>query len=194
MGYYGIIPTLIEMGAELVVKDIHGDTPLHHAVANNHLQGVKQLLDVASPPCPQVSNANTIVFYILNQTNKLGWAAVTLAKRKKEVALKEYLIERGAQEELGTSPDKCGLLSAVQNGDYEQAHYLLDYGGADVNNRMKPTGYTGETPLLAAIYNEDVGLIKLLVKYGAEVNTHGLGGIFPLQIAFVRAILIWSVI
>lgn len=74
--------------------------------------------------------------------------------------------------EAGCSPNQKDILSntplheAIEKGHLDIAEAFLKNGKVDVNIR----GFNGETPLMAAVTRGQFDAVKLLVKYGADVN------------------------
>jgi ankyrin repeat protein len=71
---------------------------------------------------------------------------------------------------------ETSLLTAAEAGDHAAAMALVKQA-ADVNAR----GPDGATPLLWAVYNRDVELVKKLIAAGADVNAKNEFGAFPLS-------------
>lgn len=87
----------------------------------------------------------------------------------------EYLIKRGAEFDA----DK--LLEDMVRNDITDRDVirLLLRNGVDINHI---TGQ-GDTPLLAAIKQDNRALVKLLIDNGADVNKPGSAGQTPLHLA-----------
>jgi ankyrin repeat protein len=88
------------------------------------------------------------------------------------------LVSRGADVNvnfLGLSP----LYGAVIERQFDAAVFLLDFG-ADVNSANGPAR---RSPLHQAVLNGDVGVIKLLLSRGANVNATTTHGRTPLDYA-----------
>jgi len=92
------------------------------------------------------------------------WAAEQIEKKKRHKALVARI--------------NAQVLTTVQENDADELIKLLE-GGADVNveNRLK------RTPLYFAVMKDAVGLVRILLKYGAKVDQPDLYGQTPMSFA-----------
>ncbi len=90
------------------IGDRRGDTPLHAAACNGHVEIVMLLLDTAA-------DANT--------TNRKGHTAAHLSKN---ATCLEYLFERQANLFAVDRLQRSPLFTACASGNLECARYLLD--------------------------------------------------------------------
>ena len=92
------------------------------------------------------------------------WAAEQIEKKKRHKALVARI--------------NAQVLTTVQESDADELIKLLE-GGADVNveNRLK------RTPLCFAVMKDEVGLVRILLKYGAKVDQPDLYGQTPMSFA-----------
>ncbi|XP_052785160.1 serine/threonine-protein kinase TNNI3K-like [Mya arenaria] len=79
---------------------------------------------------------------------------------------------------LGNTP----LHEAVDKGQLEIAEMFLRDGKANVN----VTGGNGETPLMLAVTHGHTDAVKLLHKYGADINVRDMTGCSPIYRALQR--------
>ncbi len=77
-----------------------------------------------------------------------------------------------SQEELAEA-----LLEAIRSRSATFVSLLLQ-GGADPN-----MSYEGRSPLACAVEHEQIGIVRLLVENGANVNNADEGGFTPLHLA-----------
>jgi hypothetical protein len=99
------------------------------------------------------------------------------AVEKGDVALIPFLLNAGADVNLGDSDDNFALHTAVYYGNKEIAKLLLN-AGADVN---KPTKNSSNTPLYYAARVGDKDIGELLLNAGADVNQVNKDGNTPLH-------------
>jgi len=161
----------------LSAKDfVEGDTALHLASRNGHLEVVEFLLSKGVD---------------INLQNNFSCTPLSLAVSHGHLEIVKFLIRHGSdvneRDNLGTSP----LLSAVMvlpfldekgqdvSGNYsvrklgddryrKEIIKLLIEEGADVNAANEE----GETPLWTASLHGDKEIVELLIKIGADVNTY----------------------
>lgn len=62
--------------------------------------------------------------------------------------------------------DAKSLIKAIDEKDAEKVTYLLDTNGLDVNSQDSD----GATPLMVAVMNDDLVMVKLLLARGADIN------------------------
>ena len=83
----------------------------------------------------------------------------------RDATLMNYLLERGADVNIGNSEGTTPLHLAAVWGDVSLAKKLLAHG-ANVN----ATDNSGQTPLSEAAYQDHLSVVKLLLAHGADVN------------------------
>jgi ankyrin repeat protein len=76
-----------------------------------------------------------------------------------------FLLQNGATPDTRDRNGNTALMTAVQVGYGEGAQLLLGQGASVnlANNR-------GETPLIMAVHNRDVGIARTLLEVGADPN------------------------
>jgi ankyrin repeat protein len=84
-------------------------------------------------------------------------------------------VKRGFDETPTLSP----LVQAVRAGDIEGTRILLD-SGVDPDSER---GGRGWTPLMHAIHEDQIELIRALIRGGANVNQSNGNGLTPLMLA-----------
>ena len=158
------VRTLIEAGADVNLRNKDGLTPLMMASKMGRIEVVKLLLKAKADVNARQSN---------------GWSALFAAAAGNHVEVVRCLTENGA--ELNTK-DTSGraLLGLAAYAGYDAIVGILLENGAEVDTR---NGRTQETPLIAACQEGHVGVAKLLLEHGADVNAERRDGANALHMA-----------
>lgn len=90
----------------------------------------------------------------------------------------EFLLEKGADGDVGNHRGVTPLIMSVMKGNYEIANVLVKSGKVDIN---KAAFSTGETPFLLAVLKKDVEIIKLFFGQKAQ-SIENYKSISPLKI------------
>jgi ankyrin repeat protein len=147
--YQDICELLIAHGADVNSEDKHGETPLHRAAQNGHLNIVKLLLDCGA-------NVNS-----LNLSRR---SALFEAARLHHQQVVKFLLSRGADinltDERGFTPLLCAF---QQSGGDEIVRVLVNYG-ADVNVRDS----NGVSLLHIAVAQVNKNIVEFLLTHGAQ--------------------------
>ncbi|MEJ2663720.1 MAG: ankyrin repeat domain-containing protein [Spirochaetia bacterium] len=148
------VKMLIRYGADVDKVDGEGRTPLEYAWtlrSNESPYFVKVFLD-AGAKVPKTEKAFREMVYINS------------VPHVKE--LLDYGVDPDLQGFEYNDKETTALIKSVMLRYYDLVKVLLEYG-ADVNFR---TSRYGKTPLLMAVINEDLPMVRLLLTHGAEVN------------------------
>ena len=164
-----------------------GNTPLHLAAQQGHLNIVKLLLDNGADPLAfnvegyrahHLAATNEIknnLFGYISKEKSLNYE-LTNACKDGDLEYAKWLIEKGANintlDYQGFSP----LHWAIGKGNFELVELLLKHG-ADVNLKAADT----TTPLHIAVQRNHTQIIDLLLRYGVDVNAVTLDGNTPLH-------------
>ena len=165
---------LIALGGNPDIKDTDGFTPLLICARNgwrNHIHMIKFLLDAGVK---------------INTKSNSGFSALYLACFNGHLAIAKELIGRGANIHSLDIWDKTPIHAAVQNGHLDIVNLLLEKGAvlnstvmlsAIIGNKPSMIKYLKkldcdmpETPLFYTLKNKNYGLVKTLVKCGANPN------------------------
>uniref|UniRef100_A0A8C5MYH9 NF-kappa-B inhibitor epsilon n=1 Tax=Leptobrachium leishanense TaxID=445787 RepID=A0A8C5MYH9_9ANUR len=162
-----VVEALVGKGANLELQDRKGDTALHVACKNQHLECARIIL--RGPGGPQN----------LHLQNWKGLACLHVATLKRDHALISLLLESGADlnNQEGTS-GKTPLHLAVEMLDSSLLTKLLRHRPS-VNAAM----YNGCTPLHLAVGRKDAGLARLLCQAGADTLLRNREGDTPHDLA-----------
>jgi len=164
-----------------------GESALHLAVAFDQPQMVEMLIESGADP---------------ELRNRRGQTPVHMARGDTLAVLLRFGVDTGVQDDLGATPlhharretalmlinqgadlearDRAGgtpLLRAVERGDYEVVHLLVDFG-ADVN---ASDVRRGATAVHRAVARRDVEMIRYLLSHGAYINARDRYGSTPLD-------------
>ncbi|MDO4751055.1 MAG: ankyrin repeat domain-containing protein [Akkermansia sp.] len=181
MGDVEILKMLVSRGVDVDVANLNGTTPLVVAVANGNFEAVKYFVDsgaeVRHSTEPLLlyaaySGKTEILRYLvycgaeLNATAPDGLTALLLVVVKGNEKMLDILL---ASKGIDLNASKEGitpLLAAILNprASNNIARRLIETG-ADVN-ACDPS--VGLSPLGAAVMREDMDLVRLLVKRGAN--------------------------
>ena len=172
-----IAQKLYEAGADVDMKDIEKNAPIHLAVNANHLEMVQWLIQVG---------AN------VNAQEEFGYTPLLRAVDRKHIAVLKQLIDAGADvnmaNELGHAP--IHTVSHVSDAESIEILQLLIKAGADVNapkdieyRHQKKRIRVGYTPLYIAARIGNIEAIHQLLEAGADVNMANELGHTPLDVA-----------
>ena len=166
---------LLERGVDVNARRKDGWTSLHCVALKGRLEVVRVLLD---------HGANAKL------ETKEGETALHIVSRGKydsegyRVGITRLLLERGGDVNARSKNAFTPLHSAVLNGRFEVARFLLDHGantkleteeGATALHIMSPGEYNSE--------EHRVGIARLLLERGGDVNARSKNGCTPLHLA-----------
>lgn len=160
--YYGrfdAAKTLIELGANVNAKEIHGQTPLHIAIIQGNVNIIKLLIDKKADPFIKDNNNNVPVSYI----------------RTDQVEIKKILIN-----------PVLNILLKLARGEFTKeemasATHLLTYNSEVVpifnKKELVNIGESdGTTLLMTAIINSNFDVAKLFLEAGADPTIKNVFG------------------
>ena len=100
---------------------------------------------------------------IVNSKDPKGDTALIVAITDRSEDFTAYLLNQGADPNLGGRGGDTPLIAAARVGYQDAAEWLLGQGAkVDGTNRM------GETPLIIAVQQRQVALVKILLGAGAN--------------------------
>lgn len=183
------IKTLLNLGANPNKKDNFGKTPLMWSVSKVEKNNISKIL---------IENRKTYLDAM--DDDGRGHTALYHAMSDKNYEIVKYLIAKGANIENKSTPFGPALIYAIFNNDIEMVKIIVE-AGADLNvdfhnqtplhEAVNVKGYetvkyliskganvniknelSKATPLIYAILvKQDVEMVKVLIKAGADVNT-----------------------
>ena len=94
--------------------------------------------------------------------------------------VKTILVVKDSSPETSKESLQAGLCIASRLGHVEVAKILLEKGGAAASYQEKPSD---PPAIFCAVLANDLPMLDLLLKHGADVEAGGPGGLTPLQVA-----------
>ncbi|HLM02942.1 MAG TPA: ankyrin repeat domain-containing protein [Pyrinomonadaceae bacterium] len=159
------IKGFFDAGMDPNTKNARGETALTYAIPNVELKTVKAVAEKAD----------------INMQDNLGQSALHLALSKQKEEIFEYLLEKGADVNVGGSKEnlrnQTALYLAVTRGREDLVQKLLDKG-ADPNIADADGGIVLAEACIGAAVNQNI--IKMLLDKGAQVNQQEKNGMTPL--------------
>lgn len=148
----GIHELLSNNTSQLNALDFQGETPLFYAIQHGNFDAVMALVE---------QGAN------ITQVDKMGYPPIFYAETHPEI--KAFLLNNGAAE--FDPNDRIDLLEtelhlAVMLDDYEACERILAENASIIN----ATNRSGELPLTLAVNNQNVAIVELLIKHGADIE------------------------
>ena len=144
------VKVLVEHGADVNAKDKYG-TPLISAVSNSHLQVVRFLLKHGAD---------------VNAKDIDGLTAEEIARQENHPNIASLIKNySNHNEKVDKKKLNASLFNAVRKDNRKAAIAALE-AGADVN----AINNLGFTPLLYAVFTDDLKMGKILIAHGADPN------------------------
>ncbi|XP_072301374.1 uncharacterized protein ankrd50l [Eucyclogobius newberryi] len=158
-GSESIAEFLLKHGADPLVSDKQGQTPLTLASRQGHVQVLKVLLDWAK------KQENETAARMMEQVDVEGWTALRSGAWGGHIEAVRLLLDARADVDGCDGEGRTALRAAAWGGHEEIVRILLEYGAdfdkADCN---------GRTPLIAAAYMGHQETVEILLDHGAQVN------------------------
>ncbi len=195
LGHTKAARVLVENGCPLEVAGYDGLRPLHVAVIGGNYETVELLLNKGGNCDAQMCHPHSSRGFLA-----MSWGLRTLegisvpagfghcgetpllrAVTGGHLRIAQLLIERGADvNNVGAECTMGPLLRAVERSDSAMVSLLLHHGA---NTRSVVRDFTRESALhLASRHGED-SIVRLLIEYGAVINTTDRDGHLPLHVA-----------
>ena len=164
LGDAKLVKFLISKGSEVNPIMKRGNTPLSTAITFGKKEVVRALLEAGVDPN-----------YILGQDDykRSHFHFYINKERKIDKAMFDLFISKGANLETRDFFDETPLITAagLEYSMTDNAKYLLK-AGADIQAENKH----GKTPLMTAVFSQNMELIKTLLKAGAPVDQKAKDG------------------
>ncbi len=164
-GNVEIVQRLIDLGvAPETTYEKEGWSTLHIAAQRNHVGVARTLLEAGASVDPEDKR----------KAKPLQWAL-----RHKNLELAQLLTQYGASIDIRWRDGYAFINHEAKDGRYDTLRFMLDHG-ADPNTRDHRYG-AGTTPLHCAARHDRLKAAKLLLDFGADVNSKTDDGITPLD-------------
>jgi ankyrin repeat protein len=192
----GVIPAIVQRGANTEAANVSGETPLFLAVKANSPSTIKALLGAGASLTGRDTLSNTALHTAVRSNatqaaealidakinvdayNLYGQTPLHDAVRLNSFEAQSLLVTRGADLEVRDNGGNTPLLLAISAGVYRAADHLLG-ANADSNTRNN----NGDTALHIAVRDERSDLVGLLLKAGASIHSQNADGESPFTIA-----------
>jgi ankyrin repeat protein len=188
------------------VKGDHGQTPLHEASRNGHVEAARLLIefcngiemvrdsDKLSPLHYAAESGHLDVVSLLlscgvdvNTKSRFQTTALHVASRNGHLCVVEVLIEHGADVNQIDNKKRTALHKACLKGHRDVAAYLIEHG-AEVDAKTS----SGQTALCKALKGRHAATVQLLLEKGAKIQErdkeHGSLLIRALETDFLDAL------
>ncbi|MDO5305663.1 MAG: ankyrin repeat domain-containing protein, partial [bacterium] len=166
-----IAQILIVAGANIEAKTVHGATPLVTAT----FYGKKDIVE-----CLKANGAKIDVES--KEGEVLAKSAITANKTESY----DELVKAGADVNMTDENGKTMIQAAVEKNDVKTVETLIK-DGANVNVVCKYKESSNVTPLMTAVIDKNVAVIKPLLKANADLNVKEKNlGLTALQIAILQ--------
>ncbi|MGB4192112.1 MAG: ankyrin repeat domain-containing protein [Rickettsiales bacterium] len=164
-GNQEIIPSLIEAGIDVSVKDDLEMTALHWAASYGKVEAIAKLIELGAD---------------INAKDNQGRAALHLAADNVKAEIIEKLVSLGADINTKNNSSNTALHVAAASGKVEVIVKLIELG-ADINAKSNK----GNTALHVAAASGKVEVIVKLIELGADINAKSNEGNTALHVAAV---------
>ncbi|KAL0985519.1 hypothetical protein UPYG_G00157930 [Umbra pygmaea] len=167
-----VFQLLLSRGADPLIIDHQGQSPLTLAARQGHEKVLEALLGWARGKEPEVR------VEMLEHADSEGWTALRSAAWGGHTSAVHMLLEAGAEVDHCDAEGRTALRTAAWGGHEEILVTLLGYGAqVDLADRE------GRTPLIVAAYMGNREVLEILLDHGAEVNLADGDGRTALSVA-----------
>lgn len=156
------VRSLLDKGANVNIKDVHGNTALNWASAKGHIDIVKVLLAKGA----EIDAKDAVI----------GFTPLISATKYGHTEIVKVLLDKEADVNAKDKNGDTTLMYAAKSG-YTEIIELLLFRGADVNTKNKD----GETALLYAARGGNVKIVEVLLSKDAEANAKNNNSVTPLM-------------
>jgi ankyrin repeat protein len=189
---------LIKAGADVKAANRYGVTAMNLAAMNGSAAMIRKLLDAGVDPNTSTPSGETALMtaarvgkldaltLLLDRGAKVnakddvhGQTALMWAVLENHADVVELLLARGADINAHTNV-------TITKGDYVPARPAAASGNGIIRQRALPTPNGGMTPLLFAIRDGNVPMLRLLLDRGADLSQSSGNHTSPLLIALLN--------
>ncbi|CAL8320797.1 unnamed protein product [Merluccius merluccius] len=159
VGSVDVANLLLTRGADPLIEDHQGQTPLSLASRQGHIGILAELLNWA-----KLQEAENVA-RMLEHADSEGWTALRSAAWGGHSEAVHQLLDAGADVDGCDSEGRTALRAAAWGGHEEILLTLLDYGA-----QVDKADREGRTPLIAAAYMGHREAVEILLDHNADVN------------------------
>ncbi|XP_056145493.1 ankyrin repeat domain-containing protein 50 [Lampris incognitus] len=163
---------LLTRGADPLISDNQGQTPLTLASRQGHIKVLSLLLEWAKDQEPETAAR------MLEHADSEGWTALRSAAWGGHSEAVRLLLDAGVDVEGCDGEGRTALRAAAWGGHEEILLTLLDYGA-----QVDKADREGRTPLIAAAYMGHREAVEILLDHNAEVDLADGDGRTALSVA-----------
>ena len=165
-----IVRRLIVAGANVTLKDRHGNTALHIACNRGYLEVAKALLEPVRYPETKV-NSYQIPFQKIPQNlelrNSQGLTCLLIAAYRCDLKLMDLLISKYADiNAIDMKNGKTCLHIFAESGNFEMLKYVMSKDGLDIDQRT----YSSFSAAELASYRGHSNIVSYLLYHGYETD------------------------
>lgn len=162
-----------ERHADLNVKNITGNTPLHSAALVGNKDAIRQLTEAGADVNARDEDGAVVLHHI-------AYSSATIY----DESIVKHLVEHGADVNVKNEEGETPLHLAVQDRNQEIVETLVELG-AEVNAKDN----IGQTPLHYAVFNEPsksrpeyyIPFLQYLIDHDAKIDNRNAAGDTPLH-------------
>ncbi|MBD3350579.1 MAG: hypothetical protein GF364_03735 [Candidatus Lokiarchaeota archaeon] len=210
-----VVSYLVSKGACLDFKDENGQTPLFYAIRNTKDENVIRLVELGAdiwikdhfynwPYDYAKSQKNTeIIDFLIENTDfdkrdKDGYTILHLAVLKEDYDLTKFLLDHGADPNLTDlsgknaydlvkeyHPENIKLNELLKATDNKKPS-SKEFNNIPISNQKYENFDEDDKVLFAAIYDNDIEIVKKIISLGINLDFLFLGRITPLQAAVIN--------
>ncbi|XP_071763706.2 uncharacterized protein ankrd50l [Centroberyx gerrardi] len=172
VGSTDVTNLLLTRGADPLISDHQGQTPLTLASRQGYVKVLSVLLDWAKSQEPEMA------VRMVEHVDSEGWTALRSAAWGGHSEAVRLLLDAGADVDGCDGDGRTALRAAAWGGHDEILLTLLDYGA-----KVDKADREGRTPLIAAAYMGHCEAVEILLDHNAEVDLADGDGRTALSVA-----------
>ncbi|KAK6315459.1 hypothetical protein J4Q44_G00149880, partial [Coregonus suidteri] len=171
-GSADVADLLLSRGADPLISDHQGQTPLTLSARHGHVRVLGMLLDWARGQEPETA------VRMVEHADSEGWTALRSAAWGGHTEAVHLLLDAGADVDGCDAEGRSALRAAAWGGHEEILLTLLDH-----RVQVEKADREGRTPLIAAAYMGHREAVEILLDHGAEVDLADGDGRTALSVA-----------
>ncbi|WP_342224629.1 ankyrin repeat domain-containing protein [Spiroplasma endosymbiont of Asaphidion curtum] len=182
-GYTEIVKLLLEHGSDINANTSNRRTALHVAAENGHTDVVKLLI---SKTKEQFNNVDNVEFKnFINAKDSNGLTPLYFCnKLDNNVETVKLLLDNGADVNIIIDNDNNTILHlTIWENNFTFAKELLTNQNSKNKINVNAINNYKNTPIMGAIQNNNIEIVKLLLEHGSDINAKAENGITPLHLA-----------